>query len=391
MSKLTKLVNSPDKFFKDFLIKRINSIGLDPHVANQHEKNVLDGNLKKEIHKKINDFDFNAIFFSKKINTVIHCGEGSTVGFNIISPWLSYLEGYKENFVLLVRNHDLFNKLKSQYKGFNIAYAKSPTDVEDLFNEINGLKNICFVSNTANNIHLIRFIEYKHIFIGHFDEDRQPSLHKYFKAYDECWFYSSVKMNMFEQILSPSHLTIKVVHHPERVLKCDNDFKNIIYWALDNDEVISSSLFSLKRICNLGFLDKKYLNVYVENNDKSVVDIFLQRYKIPSFNNHLLLKMSDIIIMDYAFDKVEQALQLGIPVVIYMPIDYRKFYSEEDCQIIELCYQFKDIEDLDKLLGNIVLNDTLKKCRLKFIENHYGSISLEKHNFKETIDQLFLG
>ena len=64
MSKLTKLVNSPDKFFKDFLIKRINSIGLDPHVANQHEKNVLDGNLKKEIHKKINDFDFNAIFFS---------------------------------------------------------------------------------------------------------------------------------------------------------------------------------------------------------------------------------------------------------------------------------------------------------------------------------------
>lgn len=94
------------------------------------------------------------------------------------------------------------------------------------------------LQNTANNIHLIRFIEYKHIFIGHFDEDRQPSLHKYFKAYDECWFYSSVKMNMFEeQILSPSHLTIKS-SSSSWVLKCDNDFKNIIYWTLDNDELL---------------------------------------------------------------------------------------------------------------------------------------------------------
>ena len=387
MSKVTKLINSPDKFFKDLLIKRMNSLGVE--VKNINMPAPKDN--AHSVQEKTISFDFNTILNFSDVTTVLHCGESHNVGLKFCEQWLRYFEFYKKYFVLLVRNKELFQKLKNEYKGFNIVYAKTPIDVESLLSKLKKLKNICFLSNTANNIHLIRFNEYKHIYIGHFDESRQPSIHKYFRVYDEYWVYSEERYNRISEIIELKHLDLKLINYPESFLKQHTDYKNITYWVVDYQDSLYSSVCLLLDISKVETIQKRFFNIYSPNEVQPIAGRFLERYQMHSVEDPLLLELTDVIIMDYHYETTVKALKLGVPVIVYMPDEASELYTEEEKQVLNLCYKFKDVIDLNDILNKIIFgNDVLFLARAEYLKFHFGVVPVQNHNFKQNLNQLFV-
>lgn len=382
MSKVTKLINSPDKFFKDLLIKRMNSFGIE--IKN------IDISAPSENVNKIN-FDFNSLENPNIISTIIHCGESYSSGKLMVEFWLKYLNKYKDKFVFLIRNKELFDGIRFKYKEFNIVYAKLPTDVECLLSRLDKLENICFISNTANNIHLLRFNEYKHTYIGNFDAKRQSSFHKYFRVYDECWVYSQDLYNRIIDAIDVRHLNVKLINPPNLIMKNTNNNENIVYWALNSEDTIYSSFSLLNEIFDIEELKGKFLNIFTSFEMKDSVSNHINNYRIKCFDDLFLLEICDLIIMDFNYVKILEALKCGVPVIVYLPNHIFEF-NEDELRVLNLCYQFSNINEIQSIIKK--LNDgedALYPERLKFLSFSYGVAPIESHNFNNILHQLFMG
>ena len=151
---------------------------------------------KKEL-STLEYIDSGSLFYSK---IAIHTGEGEAA-LPHLKIWLPVLEKYGYDICIITRTRKAFRILKKYYVNRNIIYAKSPQDLEEILNNLN-LKIIFYTSNTGNNLHICRFKEYRHIFLGHGDSNKSGSAHNGFKLY-ECGYlvrHTSTDLNMLASI-----------------------------------------------------------------------------------------------------------------------------------------------------------------------------------------------
>lgn len=421
LSKLSKLVTSPDIFFKDMVEKRIGKYVAAKNKSIIYDKNIANGekeienkrkdeirslNKKNEIPKKV-EVKSNAkiaSIFLKNVNiynpitTLIHCGESESVGFHQCKEWIEYLYEIRTSVVFLVRNLALYKKLILAFPERNIAYAKSPIDIENILNKLIYLKKIGFISNTANNIHLLRFNDYYHIYIGHYDDSRKPNIHKYFRVYDEVWLPNQKEVDDFCQEIDVRHIKVVNVGNPDEssIFKLVTSrvnkllFPSVAYipdWSINNIESISS-VQHISKILDVILLKNLIFTVDVSmrvNEDLSIYKIRKDLVNFIKCNQRNLninenemssidwLKNCNYFIVDYVDDKnLNKFLLLNCPVIVFIPNNEVK-NKFKNSSALNVCYHFSNSVELEAIFNDLLNGvDLLREDREEYIKYFLG-------------------
>lgn len=126
----------------------------------------------------------------------LHSGEGPD-GLSHLMMWIPHLLEAGISFYVLVRDPKLQALVRQTYGDLAVLCAKGPLEVEDIFRAQPLLRAVFYPSNTGNNIHLLRFNHLTHIFLGHGDSDKSGSAHKFFRVYDEVWIAGQAHRDRF--------------------------------------------------------------------------------------------------------------------------------------------------------------------------------------------------
>lgn len=424
MSKLSKLVNNPELFVKDFIKKKLDIHSSNTEVVNEVKKSVAVKKVaiaeKKVPVKKVESVAKKNVAVNKVVvpertlitenialmesySTLIHCGENAQVGQIHLRVWLNLLSYRKKNVIFLVRNLDLYKKLTTEFPDFNIGYAKTPIDIEALLN-IFSIKNICFTSNTANNIHLLRFNNYNHIFIGCFDPMRQPDMHKYLRVYDELWLHSPAKVNEFLKNNSPRHLTVKNIGNPHNnyLFNGNNCVKNILYvpnFKIDSRDSILLDMVNIVKNRN----DQKFifnffsiLNEHSEIFNSAISEIKSLINVVPNnVTNLQLLSSAQAVVCDFNDENlIERFINNNIPVLLYISENSANkpdfLLKIKESEVLKCCYVFSSESEMLDILNCLMQGqDDLKDLRQDYLAEYCGITDDSNKVFKEHFNNLF--
>jgi hypothetical protein len=154
---------------------------------------------------------------------MICSGEGES-GRSHIDMWIPSLLKADVSVAVLTRNVRLFDYLTTRYPDLSVVLATSPEHVENVIQMTPTLKAILYTSNTGNNLHLLRFNQLSHVFIGHGDSDKSGSAHKFFRAYDEVWAAGQAHIDRFENApFSTNHMVFRRIGRPNLLTLLDSD------------------------------------------------------------------------------------------------------------------------------------------------------------------------
>ena len=417
MSKLSKLVKNPELFMKDFVKNKISTYAdfdLKPKtpalpvktitskktVTTPKKASVTSDELKKKpeiipdptlIMENISNLDQDL--------SLIHCGEGLAIGCEHSNEWIKLTNQIKNKIVILVRNLELYKKLSQKFSDRNIVYAKNPIDIEELLKSIS-VKNICFVSNTANNIHLLRFNNYYHIFIGHFNATRQPEMHKYLRVYDELWLPSEKKHQDFLSKMNPRHLTIKKVENPynDYIFSDNKVIKNVLYIPSFDLDIKDSFLMGMVDIIEERKHQEFIFNLHLEDGkDEKLFHSSLQsvsdlvNFVDSSPTKNQILCHANVVVCDFQNESViAKYLSLNIPVLIYvseLTENKDQFILKiKKSKILSNCYVFSNKSDLFNTLNRLKDGfDDLLSQREDFLLNFYGLSKDSKNIFEQNL------
>ena len=217
MSRFTKLIKNPKIFFIDAVRKRVEPAPKKPAP-------------KKSAPKKsapfIEIYQLNS-FYPYKI--LLHTGEGAN-GITHMNLWIPIFKQSEADFVVLVRNYEVFNYLKENYAELAIIFAVADKEVKSILNKMPSLKACFYPSNTGNNLHLLSFDTINHVFIGHGDSDKTASAHKYFRVYDENWVAGEAHIDRFNNAgfnhRGLRHIKVGRPNLEETILLSQNDWKS---------------------------------------------------------------------------------------------------------------------------------------------------------------------
>ncbi|EAV9535460.1 hypothetical protein FFG91_09225, partial [Campylobacter coli] len=226
------------------------------------------------------------------ITILIHTGENLKVGYGHLLYWLPEFFKSEIKFGILVRNKDLYKTIKNEYRTISVFFAQDSLEVESVLNKFANLKAIFYMSNSSNNIHLLRFNEYEHIFIGNENYNRDMQTTKVLKAYDELWLQSQSIIEKIKcSIKDINNMKIVKIGKPQLKNVLNNEQKKSIlcvFSIVDNVVINSIQLlinYSIKKNMKIKFvfskLDKK--NNKFSNNIELQLKEILLRNKIESF------------------------------------------------------------------------------------------------------------
>ncbi|EGM0488308.1 hypothetical protein IL038_001066, partial [Campylobacter coli] len=245
------------------------------------------------------------------ITILIHTGENLKVGYGHLLYWLPEFFKSEIKFGILVRNKDLYKTIKNEFRTISVFFAQDSLEVESVLNKIVNLKAIFYMSNSSNNIHLLRFNEYEHIFIGNENYNRDMQTTKVLKAYDELWLQSQSIIEKIKcGIKDIDNMKIVKIGKPQLKNVLNNEQKKSIlcvFSIVDNVVINGIQLlinYSIKKNMKIKFvfsrLDKK--NNKFSNNIELQLKEILLRNKIESFVYTVfsdeLLKESGFIVCD---------------------------------------------------------------------------------------------
>lgn len=404
MSKFTKLVKNPKLFAIDMLKKRLDLSEID-------QKNINEFSL---INKNL---DFSYVNFCQDIPFLIHSGELAAAGVNQLSPWIPIFSSSQVNFVVLVRNIQLFNELKRKFPQVAIAYAKRGSDVEELLSYLPKLRHVFYPSSTGNNIHLVRFNHLNHIFIGHGDSDKQSSAHKALRIYDEIWTAGQAHIDRFALMnFDTKHLKFLKVGRPNltKVFKNKKEFNtnklNILYlptWEGTIEETnYSSTHLSGEIIKELSGQDNVSLgikyhpftgnrNLSLQSINRNTLDL-INELKINAnlYNDNNvsdLISKYQIFICDIS-GVITECLSANCPIFVYIPNDKNITIAKSKIELKDYCYTFSTIEELKlKLMDILSGNDSLKEKRKLAMDYFLGYDETVNQKFTKQLKSLALG
>ena len=297
---------------------------------------------------------------------------------NHVEWWLPVLLESKITFSVLVRDENNFKKLIQKYPFLQILYAKSPVDVETVVNAQPNLRVILYPTNRAKNIHLLRFIDYKHVFIGTKNSDWLSKINKSYRAYDEIWVSGNTKYReIINDLKELRHLKIVKVGKPQikdRFRKSDKKVTDIVYLPALNEN--NSIFYDLLHNFDLD-IKVKILNQQIENK---IIENF---QLIKNKNNFVFIKdknifeheiiNSDIIMCDFSNLDI-WLFSYDKPIFVYLPRGEKFLHRDIPENVVTI---FSSIKEL--ILEE---NDNVKKNRKNFVEDTFG--------INETLNDMFI-
>lgn len=333
--------------------------------------------------------------FINKSTILLQTGENS-VGYNHLKYWVPEFLKTKVKFSILVRDKKLLEQIKNDFRMSDILYAHSALDVEEVLSKLQSLKTIFHMSNSGNNIHILRFNKYKHIFIGteYFDRDAQVT--KMLRAYDELWLTSQASIDKLSKQIDISDLTIKKIGKPQlkHLMIGKKDPNCFLYLFPTDDELFDLKI--LKSIINyiseknftISFVVPKNLkifNKFLADFEKQLNEFSLIQglnYKIYNeLTDDLLISNQNIICDLYSYN--QKFLASNSIVYIYKPNGISTEIVFKDKYIsFDGFYSFSSADELMNILNN---GDNMKETREKFCEYWIGKEPIFDIKLKEII------
>lgn len=179
-------------------------------------------------------------------------GDGKN-GLNHLKHWVPEFLKANMRFSILVRGKELFKLVQKEYRMLDVLLAESALDVEAILSDLSSLKAIFFMSNPSNNIHVLRFNKYKHIFLGSENSDRDAQVTKMFRAYDELWVTSQSSIDKIKSKIDIEDLVVRKIGKPQFKELFESFYKqspkSVLIVASSENNIYSSSNI-LVRIIN---------------------------------------------------------------------------------------------------------------------------------------------
>lgn len=370
MSKLTKLIKNPRLYFVDFLKKRTNSVG----IPSTERKIIATQRLpSKPVPKpapkanpvsvvSLRTENFNRF---KRYKFYVHTGETMTAGPNHLNMWLPLLMSFRIPFLLIVRDQKLYDWVLKNYHSVDVVFAKTAGDISEVVARTEGTPMALYPSSTGNNIHLVRFEEIKHCFIGHGDSEKAASAHKALRMFDEIWVASQAHIDRFRnKSFNSNGLDFVKVGRPNLIQALKNSVKpwyergemKILYlptWEGINYKNDYSSVRMAKQLLeiasektaahaklhpNTGSRDKSLTNAQIlidasfkENSKISVIPSSVPLLDIHENYNIFVCDISSV---------VTECLALDAPIFLYYPKNAIIEIAASNMKFEDYCYVF---------------------------------------------------
>lgn len=394
MSKLTKLIKSPDLFVTD-MVKKHAEKPIVSTLANKlgvvTASKPTSNNAQAMVTEK-----FHANFLEKHV-AILHSGEGANAGLAHLDLWIPYFIQSNINFIVLVRNVALYNLIIDKYPKVNTVFCKRPIDIENLTKKLPYAKTVFYTSSTGNNVHLVRFEQMKHIFIGHGDSDKASSANKTLRLYDEIWTAGQAHIDRFKNSgFETNHIQFKQVGRPssyhvlqtvantpwvDRPLRAlylptwegfmeeanYSSIEHVMQLMLETSPIFNDSI-AVKFHPLTGSREKMFENIdsqFIELKAKNNVNI-LNYSKEVSIDS--ILNLYNIFICDISA-VVTECLAANGPIFVYIPLDKVLNIAQSEMQYEDYCYTFSTIEELNQKLEQVLKGDDyLKDNRKKALD-----------------------
>ena len=437
MSKVTKLVNNPKLFLKDAVLKKL---GAKPAPAKPAPAKPAPAKpapakpapakpapakpapAKKAIpaKKPAPTMIIDSLNPFKNINHIIHTGEGMTHGPSHLSLWIPEFIKADVEFAVLTRHLDIYKWTKEKYPWISVVYAKGPTDVERVFNNMAFLRAVYYLSNTGNLIHTLRYNIYEHIFLGHGDSDKSASAHKFFRVYDQIWVAGQAHIDRFKNAgFNVDHISFVKVGRPSiaNILQQNNSAwhermePRILYlptWEGAFEESNYSSVrlsvamltevaqrFSLhiaaKFHPSTGKRDPTLLQApkYLGEELSKLLDVSYTIHDKADLIPDLLLT-SNIFICDVSA-VVSECISANGPIFVYIPKDKDIIVSNSDMAYADYAYTFSSIDELCEKIEDVLNgNDYLAEKRKLAMDYILSINDTMKNEFSRRLQELSL-
>jgi len=348
-------------------------------------------NLKKWVKSMIN-VDIKRLKYPDQTTVMLHSADPKLT-LNHIEYWLNPLINSGVKFSILVRDTNSLKTIESKYPHLQVLYAKSPVDVETVVVAQPNLKIVLYPTNRAKNIHLLRFIELTHIFIGTKHSDKLSKINKSYRAYDEIWVSGQAQVDKFKESIDKlGGLIFKVIGKPQYInffLSEREDIKKDILFILSSQK----SIFSFSNILDSLLLDSSDTYI-IETNDKMLIPHFQKFRK----HNHAKLIRASVETITYHpkfivtdFDKVNRFLLLSqSPILVFVPksinIDLLEIDLPREC-----FYLFSNAEDYLEIIKELEYNDSTESNREYWLNNYFSPKETQEFFFKSYLEKLIVG
>ena len=346
---------------------------------------------------------------------VLHTGEVENA-VNHLDLWIPHFIKADIDFIVITRNIVAFNNVKDKYPLVSVVFLKGEKEIETFFNKLTFLKACFYPSNTGNNLHLLKFNNLKHIFLGHGDSDKSASAHKYFRVYDENWVAGDAHIDRFKnegfdfsglksvKVGRPNLLNILkkstkkwnerfdskinllylstwegvyaeqnytsayMINEIAELLK---EFKDITLRVKLHPRVGSRDISLLNTTSKLEtFAEKNSLNCTIYNRDKPVDELIIK---------------SNVFICDISA-VVSECLAANAPIFVYIPTNKEIKLSQSNMKFEDYTYTFSSVDELsEKMIKVLNGDDYLQKNREKAMEYILGKEATLNQNFKNKL------
>lgn len=328
------------------------------------------------------------------ISILIHAGEDLKSGYRYLLYWLPEFFKSEINFGILVRKKDLYKKIKNEFRTISIFLAQDSLGVEDVFNKLVDLKAIFYMSNSSNNIHLLRFNQYQHIFIANENYSRDMQVTKVLKAYDELWLQSE---NLIDRIKSEveniNSMKILKIGKPQLKNVINSDKKDSILCIFSIvDAVVIRSIRSVIHYSIQNNMKIKF--VFLAPNEKinrfsKYIELQLREKPLKSNMECSIYKVfSDDLLKDSGFilcdlkSYNEKFIINNIPVCVYCSYNFSTdMFLRNKNFPLEKVFLFSLFEELQ----NYLINDIHEEVSDEYVNYYLGKKYIIDGRFQKEI------
>ena len=365
-------------------------------------------------------------FYPYKI--LLHTGEGEN-GITHMNLWIPIFKQSEVDFVVMVRNYEVFKYLKSNYEELPIVFAKGDKEVKSVLYKMQSIEACFYPSNTGNNLHLLKFDNIRHIFIGHGDSDKTASANKYFRVYDENWVAGEAHIDRFNNAgfehTGLRHIKVGRPNLKDTLLLTQDNWKNrydgkinllylstwegffveqeytsveIIKEFFENIYTLLSSVnINIKLHPGLGRRKKEligYEKIIVKSWEEKIKDNSTMSLKTHSKDTPVeeLIKVSNVFICDISA-VISEALAGNGPIFVYIPKDKPIKIAQSNMRFEDYSYVFSSIEELNNKFKEVIIegNDYLAHNREKAMEYILGKDKTLKDKFIHNLQSIEKG
>lgn len=114
-----------------------------------------------------------------------------------LDMWVPQLKRLKIPFVIIVRNPATFGEATNASRGVPVLEAKRLRDIERFIPTT--VTTVFYVNNAANNVHMVRFSQFRHVQLLHGDSEKRTSYNPVVNMYDKIFVSGQAAIDRYEK------------------------------------------------------------------------------------------------------------------------------------------------------------------------------------------------